>query len=481
MRRLSNTVKNHLSTENGQEIPFFPLEEPKHRRKISWRLPKFLREHGSNGYVRCRHDYEEAPSSNAIELKTKVSACAERVSWPAISTRQTRRPISEVISSSVDLHDSCQQTLNPIKLILNAMLDHKWHRVMELLSQNIPTHTTLENGTSLSLLDLFLYSCVFVQASDTTVTNDYDHIVVRILDTLLARGCSVEICTTGIQKRVLISMYHSLYSQSNIDFHAIFRRLLQSGLQSPADLLVNGEVKATPYYHLLEEYARWRLHNPHMKWPPNSLISKFLLLLNLLYSGATILPDIARTDDHAIASIIDGTHARISTLFRLNPLSLFALTRLKTIRQYPQSVHEMKQLMEWLNIVPTLPDNVRRDLMFLERRALENDLSFILLNDTNKEILSYERRQEGLEMSFPPFEDGGVTGSSQAEVLSPLTCQLAKSVTLLSTLDHVGVSLPSCIVPYLQICQYLYGPQKRLSSSRVKDTSRSLCDSRNVE
>ncbi|CDS39802.1 conserved hypothetical protein [Echinococcus multilocularis] len=375
MRRLSNTVKNHLSTENGQEIPFVPLEVPKHWRKISWRLPKFLREHGSNGYVRCRHDYEEAPSSNSIELKTKVSACAERVSWPAISTRQTRRPISEVISSSVDLHDSCQQTLNPIKLILNAMIDRKWHRVMELLSQNIPTHTTLENGTSLSLLDLFLYSCVFVQASDTTVTNDYDHIVVRILDNLLARGCSVEICTTGIQKRVLICMYHSLYSQSNIDFHAIFRRLLQSGLQSPADLLVNGEVKATPYYHLLEEHARWRLHNPHVKWPPNSLISKFLLLLNLLYSGATLLPDIALTDDHAIASIIDGTHARISTLFRLNPLSLFALTRLK-----------------W--------------------------------------------RQEGLEMSFPPFEDGGVTGASQAEVLSPLTCQLAKSVTLLSTVDQ---------------------------------------------
>ncbi|VDM17308.1 unnamed protein product [Hydatigera taeniaeformis] len=267
----------------------------------------------------------------------------------------------------------------------------------------------------MSLLDLFLYSCVFVQASGATVTIDSDHIVVRIIDNLLARGCSVEVGAMGMQKNVLVSMYHSLYSQSNIDFHAIFRRLLQSGLQSPPDLLVNGEVTATPYYHLLDSYARWRVQNPHVKWPPNSLISKFLLLLNLLYSGAAFLPDIPCTDEQTIAAIIDETHTRIITLFKLNPLSLFALTRLKvrqlfprkyfreiishglctsvpffkTIRQNLQSVHQMKQLMEWLSIVHTLPDNVRHDLMFLERRALDNDLAFILLSDINKEVSFY--------------------------------------------------------------------------------------------
>lgn len=415
MRKLSNTVKNHLSTENAQEIPFIPLEESRHKGKIFWHLPKFLRERGTKGYVRCHHDYEEVPRLNVIELKTKVSSTAERVSWPAVSIRQTRQPISEATSSSVDLSEPCQQTLNPTKLILNAMLDQRWHRVLELLSQNISTQTTLENGTTLSLLDLFLYSCVFVQASGATVTTDYDHIVVRIMDNLLARGCSIEVGATGMQKKVLISMYHSLYSQSHIDFHAMFRRLLQSGLQTPPDLLVNGEVTTTPYYHLLDAYARWRVQNPHVKWPPNSLISKFLLLLNLLYSGASLLPDIPRIDDQAIATIIDGTHAKIITIFRLNPLSLFALTRLKvrqlfpqkyfreiishglctsvpffkTIRQYPQSVHQMKQLMQWLSIVRILPDNIRRDLLFLERRALNNDLAFILLTDINKDILSY--------------------------------------------------------------------------------------------
>ncbi|KAL5104484.1 hypothetical protein TcWFU_006346 [Taenia crassiceps] len=388
MQKLGNTVKNHLSAENTQEIPFIPLEESKPRSRISWRLPKFLCERVTNGYVRCRHDYQEAPRLH-IELKKKVSSTTERVSWPVISARQIRRPNSEVVSSSIDLSEPCQQTLNRTKLILNAMLDQRWHRVLELLSPNVPTHTTLENGVSLSLLDLFLYSCVFVQASNANTTTDYDHISVRIMDNLLARGCSVEVSPTGMQKKVLVSMYHSLYSQSHIDFHAMFRRLLQSGLQAPPDLLVNREVTATPYYHLLDTYARWRVQNRHVEWPPNALVSKFLLLLNLLYSGAALLPDIPRTNDEAIAAVINGTHAKITTIFRLNPLSLFALTRLKTLQQYPQSAHQMKQLMQWLSIANTLPENVRRDLMFLERRALKNDLAFILLNDINKGIFSY--------------------------------------------------------------------------------------------
>lgn len=411
LRKLSLKVKNHLNMENAQEFPFVQLEESKQRRKMNWNFSNILQDRGSRGYEKYLHEIEEITTSDYIQLVPKVIIFPERASWPTSNPIQSQKSSKEFCASSTGLAVPCLYSSNPAKLVINAMLDQRWHRVLELLSHDVPTHSKEEDGSSVSLLDIFLYSIAFTNVSITSAVCDCEHTVIRILDRLLVKGCSVEVGVDGIQKSVLSSMYQSLYNSSQIDFHALFRRLIQGGLQVPDDILITQDLQSNPLYHVLHLFAKWSVENPESTSPPKSIISKIVLLLNLLYSGATLIPGVPFSNNSAVDIIVNRTHANIVSLFKRNPPSLFAQTRLKVRQLFPRryfreiisselctsmpffqtiqgstNAIEFKDLVEWLNLVHTFPDNIRHSLMFLEYRVLKNDITFILFNDPNKQI-----------------------------------------------------------------------------------------------
>ncbi|KAM3184457.1 hypothetical protein ACTXT7_008334 [Hymenolepis weldensis] len=194
---------------------------------------------------------------------------------------------------------------------------------------------------------------------------------------------------------------------SEIDFHSLFRRLLQSGLQVPVDLMTNGDMNYDTYYRILDCYANWKLQNPKLQNPPYSIESNFVLLLNIIYSGACMLPELNFSQNSQAAIIISEIHRRLEILFKKNPHSLFTLARNKVRQIFPRKyfrellssglstnhikfsnkADDLKELVQWLNIVQALPDNIRYNLMFLERRSLERELDFLLSFDLNDELL----------------------------------------------------------------------------------------------
>ncbi|VDD83724.1 unnamed protein product [Mesocestoides corti] len=396
LRVLNATLKNRLSHETTQNIPFIPLDQPKTKRRLSWNLPKFLRECGPRGYVRCQQDCEEKDWSNHIQLSTMASTSRDRASWPVISDMDAVRTVLKPCTSTSTvveprLHQCCS-----MELLVEAIQHQRWEQVLGILSQDIPLKSSTEHLPDSSMLNLFLHCSVSAKGSQ-----DCDKLSLAVLDALIAHGSVVSVGADGLQKDVLVAIYKHLYAPTSIDFHGFMRRLLQSGLEVPFDLLVSCEPSVNPYHHILESFARWKLNNPCKLSPPNSIISKFVLLLNCLYSEAVDIPAVSNSADE-VAVLMTKTHNRIVELLTRNPASLFAQTRIKVRRMFPRKYFrelisdrlytvrpffqtikgldnpaDVKVFFDWLEIVQTLPDNVRQSLIFLEQRNLQKELTFI--------------------------------------------------------------------------------------------------------
>ncbi|VDO03492.1 unnamed protein product [Rodentolepis nana] len=406
IRKLSYNVKTRIFQDNGQDIPFVLLNSPVIHRRISWNLTNILRKR-SNGYVRCLGDSDEPRPSENIELSIRTYSCSERKSWPSAANEQFTNAHNEIVmSSAVNLPKSCHSPALTTKKIVNAMLEQRWRCVLELLT-SIPTSCIcLPAETSISLIDLFLYSCAFSQISPSKRSYKHGTAVVKILDRLLVQGSTVEISKSGIQKAVLSSLFQNLCSGSDIDFHSLFRRLLQSGLEVPVDLMTECDLNYGTYLRILDCYANWKAQNPKLKNPPYLIESNFILLLNIIYSGARMLPELNISQDISISSITYKLHRRFEIIFKENPHSLSALARYKVRQLFPRkyfreilscglstnvpffqhiqfshSAKEFKELLQWLNIVQSLPDNIRYNLMFLERCSLERELELLLSVD----------------------------------------------------------------------------------------------------
>ncbi|VDL58446.1 unnamed protein product [Hymenolepis diminuta] len=411
IRKLGNNVKTRIFQENAQDIPFVSLNTPVIRRRVPWSLTNFLRKR-SSGYVRCRGDFDETQSSNDIELPIRNYSCSERRSWPSVTNTQFTNAYGEIVLPLTgNLLKSCHSPVFTIKKIIDAMLDQRWRCVLELLSSIPSSYICLSPEPNISLINLFLYSCVFVNVSPSKRPYKHDAVVTKILDRLLVQGSTVEICKSGIQKTVLSSIFQNLCSASEIDFHSLFRRLLQSGLQVPVDLMTDGNLNYDTYYRILDCYARWKLQNPKLQNPPYSIESNFVLLLNIIYSGACMLPELNFPQNSPAAIIVSEIHRRFEILFKKNPHSLSTLARNKVRQIFPRKyfrellssglstnvpffqhiqfsnkANELKDLVQWLNIVQSLPDNIRYNLMFLERRSLERELDFLLSVDLSDKL-----------------------------------------------------------------------------------------------
>nr|CDS29157.1 conserved hypothetical protein [Hymenolepis microstoma] len=406
IRKLNCNVKTRIFQDNVQDIPFVLLNSPVIHRRISWNLTNILRKR-SSGYVRCRGDSDEPHSSDNIELSIRTFSCSERKSWPPATNEQFTNAHNEIVlSSAANLPKSCHSPALTTKKIVNAMLEQRWRCVLELLS-NIPTSCIcLSAESTISLIDLFLYSCAFVQISPSKRSYKHGAAVVKILDRLLVQGSTVEISKSGIQKAVLSSVFQNLCAASDIDFHSLFRRLLQSGLEVPLDLMTECDLNNDTYLRILDCYAKWKTQNPELQNPPYLIESNFILLINIIYSGAWMLPELNIPQDSLTSSIISKLHRRFEIIFKENPHSLSALARYKVRQLFPRkyfreilscglstnvpffqhiqfsnSAKEFKELLQWLNIVQALPDNIRYNLMFLERCSLEHELEFLLSVD----------------------------------------------------------------------------------------------------